>query len=358
MVNSIYEKEQLKRLKENNLVIETFYSRNKADYIREDDTVYIRSSDGMIKENITNKPIKEKRYFLNNECIYRETNFNDDIVYNIKNVEIENRIITCPNCGNSGKLEEFNNGCPFCKTNFNIGINRRNKGANTGDIDLKESKEFYKDTVFALLTVFAAVMFPIALLMIFMPGNEKIAGVVIIIIITLFMLYLYKFKAVFKKKIKDKNGNYNEVLQKRYDLEMQGYVLKTLPWTIQKDEEEFYNALNNNLCSLMYENNKEIIDFDLMKYTQLDFISENEAKIICEIREVYFNKEITSIIKKYEITMKYNEDYIHFNETYKTVKCKGCGASIDVTQKYCKSCGKKVETEIPWSITNMKNIDS
>ena len=107
--------------------------------------------------------------------------------------------------------------------------------------------------------------------------------------------------------------------------------------------------MNSKLFSI----NKDIIDFDLIEYINLDFISEDEVNVRCTIREVYFNNEITSIYKNYNVLMKYN--YINNNnESYKVIKCPGCGSSIDLNYKYCKYCGKEINNSTSWSIIDIK----
>lgn len=352
MISSVYEQEQLRRLKEKNLVIETFYSRNKGDYHRDEDSVYVRSSDNLINEKISNKTIKEKRYFLDNKCIYRETNFNNDIVFNIDNVSTKDDIITCQNCGYQDNIEKFSKGCPYCKADYNIGINRTNRISNTTD-KYANGKMIRDEVITALLLVFCTVFFPIALVGLLIGGIDTIISVIILIISILYYIYCYKYKNVFKKKIKNKDGTINKVLQERYDTKMLGYDYKTLPWLIDKDENEFYNSLSNNLNSKLFSINKDIIDFDLIEYINLDFISEDEVNVRCTIREVYFNNEITSIYKNYNVLMKYN--YINNNnESYKVIKCPGCGSSIDLNYKYCKYCGKEINNSTSWSIIDIK----
>ena len=100
MITSVYEKKKIKRLNEKNLVIETLYYNPNANV----EHIYVRTTDGKRNEEIYLRPIKEKRYFLNNECIFVDNNFNKDCLYTIKNYEDENEKISCPNCGNEGKV--------------------------------------------------------------------------------------------------------------------------------------------------------------------------------------------------------------------------------------------------------------
>lgn len=351
MIASVYEKEQLRRLKEKNLVIETFYSRNKDDYHREEDGIFVRSSDGLMDEKITNKTIKEKRYFLNNKCIYRETNFNNDIVFNVDNIDIDDDIIICPNCGHQDNIEKFSNGCPYCKANYNIGINRINRTITTTD-KFANNSIVTDQIIHIFILLFYVIGLPISIVGLFYDGTDRIISIIILISGIIYIAYCFKYKKIFKKKIKNKDGTINKVLQEKYDTQLEGYDFKKLPWLIDRDENEFYNSLSNNINSKLFSINKDIIDFDLLKFISLDFISEDEVNIKCIIREVYFNNEIKSLYKNYDILMKYN--YINDDSSYKVIKCSGCGASIDVNNKNCKYCGKEINNNTPWSIVDIK----
>ena len=122
MVISVYEKEKLDRLKDKKIVIETiYYNPNTSS-----DEVYVRSTDGKMNDTIKYKAIKEKRYFLKDECIFIEKNFDKNTLYNIVNYDNEDEIIECTNCGHSGKKIDLIDGCPYCKTIFNFGANAVN----------------------------------------------------------------------------------------------------------------------------------------------------------------------------------------------------------------------------------------
>ena len=122
MIVSVYEKKRLERLNKKQLVIEEIYYNNNNN----SNEKYIRATDGKMNDNIIDKSLYEKRYFKNNQCIKVENNFNSLIKYTIQSYNDENEIISCPNCGNKTKTKELINGCQYCGTSLNIGINNKN----------------------------------------------------------------------------------------------------------------------------------------------------------------------------------------------------------------------------------------
>lgn len=119
MVTSIYEKEKLKRLAKNNLAIETLYYNPNQSH---SDT-FVRTTDNKMNDNIICKAIQEKRYFLNDQLIHREQRFNPLFLHTIYSYDKDDEIIQCPNCGAKSKAIDLIDGCNYCGTNFNLGLN-------------------------------------------------------------------------------------------------------------------------------------------------------------------------------------------------------------------------------------------
>ena len=45
-----------------------------------------------------------------------------------KEMNPEYKSLKCPNCGSVGTLEEFNNGCPYCGTHYNLDYDNKDLG--------------------------------------------------------------------------------------------------------------------------------------------------------------------------------------------------------------------------------------
>ena len=116
-MESVIEKLHKERLEEKNIVIEDMFSRHGE--------ILVRSTDGQRNDNVVNCPRIEKRYFHNNEFIYSEKKFDKNATYTFYFGNDEDPL-SCPNCGYKGKVKDFNDGCPFCKTyfkhNYGLGI--------------------------------------------------------------------------------------------------------------------------------------------------------------------------------------------------------------------------------------------
>ena len=261
MLASVYERKKLKRLEEKGIVIETlYYNVNQTK-----GKIYTRATDGKILDNVTDKAIKEKRYFKNDGCIYREDNFNPRIHYTIKTYQNEDEDIKCPNCGNRGKVKDFIDNCPYCNTNFNFGISDTN-----GSIREKRNK---------------------------------------------------MYKALSKKD------------QKNF-------------WKSEKNEKTFYNDLYKEIVSYLYCQ-KDLIDFDILDYNELEFINETEIGISCNIRKITYQDKIKTEKRNLIIKMKY-QDSNKKDENYKVINCSNCGASIDISKKECIHCGKIININNEW----------
>ena len=108
-------------------------------------------------------------------------------------------------------------------------------------------------------------------------------------------------------------------------------------WKSTKDKTVFYNNLKAELMIKFYEK-EDLVDFEINSYEKLDFLSDDEIKVICKIKETYFKDEIYIIENMYEITLHYNN--IKTNDEDNIVYCVGCGKSINITQTKCNFCGR------------------
>ena len=345
MISCVYDKEQIRRLDEKKIIIElqytdygfnSFLSSLNKEY-------FIRYSNGFRNDQIVNKKLKRKRYYSEGQLLYEENNFNSDLIYNIENFKLgsSSEDICCPNCGYKDNIKKFSDGCPYCRTSFNIGANRLNKITNSS----KKKKNLFKKKINKKLNnkftkfiiTFAYYILPLYILI--SQGKDLKIIIAVIAAMTIILLILIKCVKNVRKKMKIKANN--------------------KPWLIRRAETDFYKSLGNILSSKIFSYNKEIIDFDFMDLVKLDFVSEDEIKVTCVIREVYFNNNITSVNKNYELTMKYNnrvDNINNNNDLYKVIKCESCGASIDINDDCCKYCGQKFDKLNKWIITNINII--
>lgn len=333
MITSIYERKKNNKLKEKGLAIETlYYNVNQSN-----PKIYIRATDGKMLDNITDKAIKEKRYFLKNECIHIEKNFNPRIHYTIASYNDENEIIKCPNCGNTGKAIDFIDNCPYCETNFNFGINNNN---------VSKREKIYKITNPFFWIMYAIILIMTTIITTNTTSNfNPLTFIIVLICLSLpLLITCIIVLIIIKSIIAHINPNYNSLSK----------IDKKNIWKIDKNENTFYNDLYKEITAHLYQK-KDLIDFDIIEYYGLEFISDEEIKISCKLKEISYTNKI--ICEKYNlnIIMKY-KDSKKIKENYKTINCPGCGASIDISNKICNYCGRITNNNNEWNIEKIEEI--
>ena len=117
----IVEKIHNKRLKEQGISICSKYKSN--------DTILERNTDKTKRnDNIQNGICLEKDYYKNNKLLIKFFNFDPRIKYTYMSTNNGENNITCPNCGNTSKENEIEDGCPYCGTNYNIEYSDKSLG--------------------------------------------------------------------------------------------------------------------------------------------------------------------------------------------------------------------------------------
>lgn len=305
MIVSIYDKKKIKRLNEKNLVVETHYGNN-----------LVISTDGLRVDNVGNKPIIEKRYFKNNECIYVDKNFNQKILHTVKMYKDENEEIKCPNCGNIDKASNMIDNCPYCGTDFNFGINNLNSSQKIRQNKLINPFMILLGGIFALIISFFMedvarsllnkVIFFILGCIIFAPLN---------IILNLLILAIRK-----------KDVQYSEVLEGSFDKK----------WLSDYDSYTFYNDLNKDLLVYLYGKN-DLVDFDICKIKDINF-NNDKIDVVVKVKEVYYNKKIKIKYNSIKLYMQYNDVDV-VKDNYKVIKCHNCNSNLSMGDKECSHCG-------------------
>lgn len=331
MLISVYEKEKLKRLEEKKLIEETiYYNPNNSS-----DEVFVRSSDGKMCDEIYRKAIKEKRYFQDDECVFVEKNFDKNILYNIVNYNDENEIIECRNCGNSGAVRDFINGCQYCRTVFNFGIN---------DI-YSVKKQFISQIHFKRdIMVYLFITIITYLILLFLPFESdsfnwwSLIPAAFIISISPSLII-----NIFISVLKQKNNS-------DYGLEKYAAV----KWKIKKDEKVFYNNFKAELMIKLYEK-VDLIDFEIIDYLNVDFLSEDEIIVTCKIRELYYKDKMIVSEEVYKVKMHYNNKACKSNNV---INCLSCGNTIDITQEKCSYCGRINDSKNEWIMDSIEKSNN
>ena len=284
----------------------------------------------------------EKDYYIKDKFIHKETMFDSRIEYSFISSEKENENYTCPNCGMTSKLKDFIDGCPYCDTYYNIDYKDKELG----------SKHHYdrilKSNTYKIVTYIFDLFISILLSYFFIKttsrtfNNYDISKIFIYGFILSIILY-YFFYIIDAYIILPPIKRYKDRLnQKQIDF-----------WKRTKiDKKTFFNNLNYELGKYYYSK-ENIIDYDIIDYTNFKDYYKNEklyVDIIMEVRIVTFiNGNIKVNYQKDKITLLRHENgTLNLKEGENIWNCYNCGASIDVTKGKCVYCDSKIKYLQEW----------
>ena len=312
-------------------------------------TILERNFDNSLNDDIVSGIRCEKDYYIKNNLIHKETNFDSRIEYTFISKEMEQKDYKCPNCGMNGKIKDFISGCPYCRTTYNIDYTNKDLG----------SKYHYdlvlKSNLYRVITGIIDLIISIILSFIFIKTTSRTFNQIDIIkvfiygfILSLVLYYLFYIvdAYIILKPIKIYKNKEN---QKQIDF-----------WNRTKiDKKTFFNNLNYELEKYYYSK-ENIIDFDILDYLKFnDFTIKNTkyVKVLVMIRIVTYDNKIKSKIIKQEFIFRKNQtDKLVLNEGVNLIKCHNCGASIDATKTECLYCHSKINYLQEWILDRRVNL--
>mgnify|MGYP004460033105 FL=1 len=312
-------------------------------------TILERNFDNSLNDDIVSGIRCEKDYYIKNNLVHKETNFDSRIEYTFISKEMEQKDYKCPNCGMNGKIKDFISGCPYCRTTYNIDYTNKDLG----------SKYHYdlvlKSNLYRVITGIIDLIISIILSFIFIKTTSRTFNQIDIIkvfiygfILSLVLYYLFYIvdAYIILKPIKIYKNKEN---QKQIDF-----------WNRTKiDKKTFFNNLNYELEKYYYSK-ENIIDFDILDYLKFnDFTIKNTkyVKVLVLIRIVTYDNKIKSKIIKQEFIFRKNQnDKLVLNEGVNLIKCHNCGASIDATKTECSYCHSKINYLQEWILDRRVNL--
>lgn len=331
---------QLKKLKEHGINIKTKYIVGNK--------ILERNSDNSVNDDIKCGIMCSKEYYKDGILKHKENLFDSRIEYTYIFSEESNKDYTCSNCGSTSKVKEFNFGCPYCHTPYNIEF-----------IDKDLGSKYYYDLVlssniYRIITVFIDFIISLIICYFFIKNTSRTFNIVdkskIVVYASILSLILYY---VFYLA-----DAYLILLPIRWYKESQNNKQKIFWKNFDYDKKTFFNNLNYEIRKYYFEKDK-IIDYDVIDYLGFKSYEENNELFVSAIvyaRIVEYDKKIKSRNIKQEFVMKkINKDKLNIKSGINIIKCNNCGASIDATKGYCEYCHTNVGHLQDWIIANPEN---
>ncbi len=330
-------------------VSETFHMRRLAESGVHIKTTYIadgalrcRDTDGSVQDDVIRGIRCRKEYFLKGKPVHVEKIFDSRIEYTYVSGLDGETPHTCENCGFTGKIKDFADGCPYCNAASNIDYADKDLG----------SKHHYdlmlKNPIYRIIT--AVVDYVVSLLLTwgFIASTSRTFNgydiTKIFLYGTILALILYYFFYLCDGYVVLGPIRRYKEAQNRKQQEF---------WTRTGfDKKRFYNNLNSE-AARRYYSEPDIIDYDIIDYTGLqeweqDGVTRVDAEL--RVRLVYLhNGKIHSHYQKDTFTLRKNEKAITLGAGIHVIKCSNCNANIDLTKGVCEYCGAKIEPLQEWS---------
>ena len=229
--------------------------------------VYERNTDDSINDDIISGIRCEKDYYIDKKLVHKETEFDSRIEYTFISKEMENKEYVCPNCGMQSKLKNFIDGCPYCRTYYNIDYTNKDLG----------SKYHYdrvlKNSSYRIITGVVDLIISLILCFFFIKTTSRtfnsvdIAKVFIYgLILSMVLYYFFYILDAYVilgpiKRYKDKQN------KKQIDF-----------WERTKiDKKSFFNNFNYEVRKYYYSKN-DIIDFDVLDYIEFEDFTKKDIQ--------------------------------------------------------------------------------
>lgn len=331
LISETYQKEKLKR-----------YGINIRTKYIVGNKILERNTNDSVNDNIERGIRCQKEYYIDNKLAHKEKLFDSRIEYTYimdNNISEE---YECPNCGMKSPLKDFIDGCPYCKTYYNMDYSEKDLG----------SKYHYdrvlKSNIYRVITLIVDIIISIIISFIFIKltsrtfNNYDIIKIFIYgIILSLILYYFFYIADAYIilspiKKFKDKENKKQIEFWQRTKI----------------NKKTFFNNLNYEIRKKYYSK-ENIIDYDILDYTNFKDYEVNGVlyvDVTADLRIVtYENKKLKSKIITQTYTMKQNKNtLLNLGTKENIIRCANCGASIDVTKGKCEYCHSEIKYLQEW----------
>lgn len=331
LISETYQKEKLKR-----------YGINIRTKYIVGNKILERNTDDSVNDNIERGIRCQKEYYIDNKLAHKEKLFDSRIEYTYIMDNNINEEYECPNCGMKSPLKDFIDGCPYCKTYYNMDYSEKDLG----------SKYHYdrvlKSNIYRVITLIVDIIISIIISFIFIKltsrtfNNYDIIKIFIYgIILSLILYYFFYIADAYIilspiKKYKDKENKKQIEFWQRTKI----------------NKKTFFNNLNYEIRKKYYSK-ENIIDYDILDYTNFKDYEVNGVlyvDVTADLRIVtYENKKLKSKIITQTYTMQQNKNtLLNLGTKENIIRCANCGASIDVTKGKCEYCHSEIKYLQEW----------
>lgn len=330
----ISDKFQRKRLDEYNINIKTKYIVGNK-YLE-------TNTDNSVNDNIINGVRSTKEYYYKKKLVHTEKLFDTRIEYTFISSDDEDRDYTCPNCKMTSKLKDFDGGCPYCGTYYNIDYLDKDLGSKY-HYDRVLKNNIYKVVVFFIDLIISIILSYFFIKYTSRTFNGYDIGKVFIYGIVLSLVLYYLFYSIDAYVIigpirwyKDKQN------EKQIDF-----------WNRTKiDKKNFFNNLNYEIRRFYYSMD-DVIDYDVIDYIEFNDFKKDDGYYVsvkANVRIVYFknDKIVSKMFDDVYLLKKNDNGKLEIKDGVNIIKCHNCGASIDATVGFCNYCNTEIKYLQDW----------
>lgn len=333
---------QSKRLKEFGINIKTKYQTEEG--IRE------RNTDQSLNQNVKKGVRIEKSYYRNGTILHKSKNFDSRILYSYISDENNSDYFVCPNCGAISEKDKVDGSCPYCGNFLNLDYDHKDLGTKyTYDQTLKNRN-------YVLFTFLIDLIVSIILSWIYIAVTgrtfniydfAKVVAFGVTVAAALFYLFYYLDALIILGPVK----KYKDKMNQKQICFWEKMEEKGIP------KEKFYNNLNYELSRYYFENNDDIIDFDLIDTNDIEeFYEDGKLMVrinlaICTVKYLKPRNKIRSKTQNQEFILEYQGAFhTKMIGGVNQIRCKNCGSSMDVTAKKCPYCSAEYHSVQEWII--------
>ena len=352
----------------------------------------IRRSDGSIRDDVVSGVILDKKSFCGQTLRRQETEFNPGILYAFVFPTLEGGLVLCPNCGGVGEADDFDDGCPFCGSGYNLAYASEDQGSRSHADYVRHGRARVLPMV---LSIAACVVLALAVTL--LTGRTlRPFDVVKAVAAGVFFGAAAGFVWILIKS-RDRISAGDEAKKARQETELK--ALKDCLSSAGSNLSEFTNAVDaavEDWCFGDRTENADVVDFDLLDYlryavhggetgpqpdTEVQAGSRNagaEPRIETEVlvrpdagTEPRIETEVLVRLvrlrggnlraeqKTLRVRLRKNPFAARRLRPGANFRaCPGCGASLDLRDTACAYCGAEIRPETAFVTIGVEAVDS